>query len=312
MNYTKKVRLFTHTDMDGYAALVVARCYFKEEDIFVEHCNYDNVDDRVEHFMNTVTEDKQYVFITDISVKREDIADKLDICDKLFPKITVKLLDHHQSALHLNKYDFAKVMVEKDGELICGAKLFYQYLVEELGFKRKPTLEKWLKIVNDYDTWLWENKYHYELPKFWNELFFTYDNDTFVDNVLKKIKKGNLDFNDTDNLLLNIEHSKQANYIKGKLKTLTEKKILGYNCVICFAEQYLAELATAMYEANPDSDIQIIITSRSISYRCRNNDNNVNLSEFAANFGGGGHAKAAGSVINKDIQNEYLKLLFNE
>lgn len=308
----KKVRLFTHNDLDGYANYIILRCYFKKENIFVEYCTHDNIDNRIENFMNTINNKVDYVFITDIAMKNEELAKKLDICNTLFEDITVRLEDHHKDSLHLNKFNFANIEIERNGELICGSNLFYQYLTKQLHFPKIKILENWLKIVNDYDTWLWEDKYNYKLPKYWNELFFLYERNMFVENVLEKLIRNDISFSKTDNILLNIEHGKQENYIKVRVKNAIEKKIQGYKCIIAFGEQYINELSTALYEAFPNSEIQIVITGKSISYRVRNKNLKIDLNQFSNKYNGGGHEYAAGSSISNEIKEEYLKLLFKE
>ena len=187
-----------------------------------------------------------------------------------------------------------------------------EYLIEELNFPKINILEKWLKLVNDYDTWLWEDKYKYDLPKYWNKLFFLYDRNMFVDNVLDKLKKENITFNKIDKLLLNVEHSKQDSYIKTRVKNAVIKEIQGYNCVIAFAEQYINELSTTLYETYPNCQIQIVVTGKSISYRVRDKSLNIDLNKFASKYDGGGHKYAAGSSISNEIRDKYLKLIFKE
>lgn len=308
----KKVRLFTHNDLDGYAAYITARCYFPKEDIFVEYCTHENIDDRLEHFMKTINYGVDYVFITDIAMKTIETANKIAICDALMEDVTVKLLDHHEDALFLNNYSFGKVEVERDGEFICGSMLFYDYLINELHFPKNDTLAQWLKLVNDYDTWLWEDKYHYELPKLWNELFFFYERNLFVENTLKKIQRKNLDFSNIEKMYLDLEHGKQKQYVKSRVKNSFLKEILGYKCAIAFGEQYINELATGLYEEYPESEIQIIITGKNISYRSRNKDLCIDLNDFASHFNGGGHKNAAGSPITIEMREAYLNLLFKE
>lgn len=308
----KKVQLFTHNDLDGYANYIILRCYFKKENIFVEYCTHNNIDNRIEHFMNTVNYNVNYIFITDISMKNEKLAEKFEICNILFEDITIKLQDHHKDSLFLNKFNFANVELERNGEPICASMLFYRYLTRYLHFPRKKILEDWLKLVNDYDTWLWEDKYNYELPKYWNELFFLYERNMFVDNVLEKIARGNINFTKTDQILLDIEHGKQKNYIRTRIKNTILKTIQGYKCAITFGEQYINELSSALYDAYPNSEIQIIITGKNISYRTRNKDLKIDLNDFANKYGGGGHKFAAGSNIPDNIREEYLKILFKE
>ena len=306
-----KVRLFTHTDLDGYANYIIARCYFKEENIKVEYCNYDNLDVKIRHFLGRKNPNANYLFITDMSVKTNAVITKLERKAKEGTMV-VKLLDHHKNGLSLNKFSFATVKVKEDGELVCGSMLFYRYLINELGFERNLILEQWLKYVNDYDTWLWEDKYHYELPKHWNELFMLYDKNRFVLNVLEKIEAGDLTFSEFDTLLLDIEHGKQKNYIRTRINHVIHRTIQNRKCVIVFAEQYTNELTSAMYDAFPDSEIQIVIGSKGISYRCRNKELDIDLDVFAALYGGGGHEKSAGSCIADEMQGKYLDILFQE
>jgi oligoribonuclease NrnB/cAMP/cGMP phosphodiesterase (DHH superfamily) len=296
--------------LDGYAAYIILRCYFKKENINVEYCTHGNIDDRVEKFMGTVNYKIDYMFITDISIKDEELAKKLEICNLLFKDIKLKMLDHHEDGLGFNKYSFADVEIERDGRLICGSSLFYQYLISELNFPRLGTLETWLDIVNDYDTWMWEEKNN-KLAKNWNELFYLYERNKFVENTVEKINNQNIKFNKIDKILLDTEHEKQDMYIKTKVKTALMKTIQGFNCVVVFAEQYVNELSSALYEKFPNSDIQIVITGKSISYRARNQKPEIDLNAFASAYGGGGHKYAAGSTITNETKNEYLKLLFN-
>ena len=88
------IKLFTHTDLDGVSCEILGRIAFRE-DINVTRCNYGDIDNKVEEFLNNV-EEYNKLFITDISVSKK-IADKLNsISDKVI------LLDHHKTALWLN------------------------------------------------------------------------------------------------------------------------------------------------------------------------------------------------------------------
>ena len=44
---------------------------------------------------------------------------------------------------------------------------------------------------------------------------------------------------------------------------------------------------------------------------CRTAKDNVNLSEIAALFGGGGHAKAAGLPVGDEIRNMVIEQIFH-
>lgn len=64
-----------------------------------------------------------------------------------------------------------------------------------------------------------------------------------------------------------------------------------------------------MKESFPEADILIIIGSKGISYRCRD-DKDIHLDEFAKKFGGGGHPKAAGSQITSKMREQMIACIF--
>ena len=124
-----RVKLFTHTDLDGIGCAVLAYLAFGKENVDVEYCNYDDIDDKVEVFMEDCDLYRSYnqIFITDISVS-DSVANMIDILDRVDRR--VQLFDHHGTALFLNKYDWC--MIKEDIYLpniikTCGTELFCVY-----------------------------------------------------------------------------------------------------------------------------------------------------------------------------------------
>lgn len=302
------IKLFSHVDLDGVSPFILLNYYYPMETINYQFCNYNDINQYVQNFLDS----KEYlnyeaIYITDISIS-EELAEKLEKITKE-TTITIRLFDHHATALNLNKFDFCSVMTEKNNELTCGTQLFYDYLTDELNFDKKDFISRYVKYVNDYDTWLWATKYKYDLPDQWNTLFYFYGKQIFVENVLNKFKNNTTMFSDTDNLILTVEANKKHLYIQNKIKDVLKKEIDGKDCVIVFAESYTNDLATALKNKYPNSDIQIIVGQKGISYRCRDNTD-INLCEFAKQFGGGGHPKAAGSSISKEQREKMIQVLF--
>ena len=305
----ERIKLYTHIDMDGDGSLILLKYFYPLTEIDVSFCGYGNIDKEIEEM---IEDDFNYdaIYITDISPSEETL-EKLEKAVK-GKNIELRLFDHHKTALVLNKFDFCEVTVEKDGEAICGTKLFYNYLVEEKREETNETIDEFVKLVNDYDTWLWETKYHYDKPVDLNTLFTFYGKKLFAENMLEKFYANSVEFNEFDMLILNSENNKKKSYVAGKMKDLFFKNIQGKECVIVFAEQYTNELTSAMYLEYPECDIQIVIGQYGISYRCRNNESDIDVSEIAKHFGGGGHAKAAGSRIQKEARERYLDLIFED
>ena len=162
------------------------------------------------------------VFITDISVN-EEVAEIIECYkdEKVYPKIT--LLDHHPTALELNKYEWANVIIKDkliwssvdfnaDQEYkVSGTYLFYKWLNENnynmesikcLGDQRN--LSFFVETVRRYDTWEWKTIFNIEEPKLWNDLFYILGRDIFMDKIFQKIQ-ARMEFDETDNLLLKLE-----------------------------------------------------------------------------------------------------------
>ena len=78
-----KVKLFTHTDLDGIGCAILAYLAFGKENVDVEYCNYDDIDDKVEKFMEDGDLYRSYnqIFITDISVS-DSVANMINISDR--------------------------------------------------------------------------------------------------------------------------------------------------------------------------------------------------------------------------------------
>lgn len=309
-----KVKLFTHTDFDGISNSILAYLAFVEENVDVEYCNYDDVDKKVRDFWfgeELMNYDK--VFITDISIK-EELAIMIDatlINHKDLPKLI--LIDHHKTALNLNKYDWCAVNIEDEKGLCSGTSLFFEYLneneyllsdTEDYCFE---SLKEFVEIVRRYDTWEFKTKYHVEIPKKFNDLLYILGRDEFIDSILDKIEiHCDLTFNNAENLLLELRQKDIDKYIKTKNKYLIKHPVGGYNAGIVFAELYVSELGNEICKLNPDIDfVAIINPSHSVSYRTIKD-----VSEIAKMYEGGGHAKASVSPITDRMRLDIIKTIF--
>lgn len=138
------IKLFTHTDLDGVGCAVLAKLAFGE-DVDIEYCDYSNVNEKVKYYLKTGDDNLSYIYITDISVN-EETAKLLDERGGSY------LLDHHSTALGLNKYPWCKVVVEDlKGLKTSGTKMFHHWLsmngslTEEL--ENNKALDKFAELV---------------------------------------------------------------------------------------------------------------------------------------------------------------------
>ena len=300
------IKLFTHTDLDGVSCEILGKIAF-EEDINVVRCNYGDIDAKVEEFINSA-EEYDKLFITDISVNKE-IADKLlSISDKVI------LLDHHKTALWLNEYPYALVQVEDESiGKMCGAYLFYEYLKKNhKEFDDTPALKLFIDYVRMYDTWEWKEKYDNIIPKRLNDLMYIDGPNEFIDKMVYRLGNNLFIFDDTDLMKLQIEQTYINSYIAQKNETLMVNDDLfpEYTVGITFADKYISELGNKLCELHPELDFVVLINMSTLTVSYRTVKNDLDLSDIAKGFGGGGHPKASGSRFDASIVNDMLNNIF--
>lgn len=305
-----KIKIFTHTDLDGVGCAIIAYLAFGKKNVDVEYCNYDDVDDKVEAFMENEDLYRSYdsIFITDISVS-DQVASMIDCLDKV--ERTVRLFDHHETALRLDNYFWCTIYEYLDAVKTSGTELFYLYLRNTLSLMHdqitQNKLSRFVSIVRDYDTWRWKELGEDGLvSKQMNDLFHIYGRDKFIELAMKRIMFSTSPlhqdewFSETDLLLLEQKQEDIDIYVEQKEKQITVKTDQWGNTYgVIFAERYFSELGNRLCEIHPEiAYITMIDISRGrVSYRTIRD--NINLgTEIAHNYGGGGHPKAAGSTFD--------------
>ena len=173
------VRLFSHTDLDGIGCGILAQLAFGKDNVEISYCDYDNIDSSVREYLETEQDNTIPIYITDIRVNEET-------AELLNKRGNVKLLDHHLTALGLNKYDWCDIVIEDSkGIKTSGTMLFYHWLgmngclSEELD--NNKALERFAELVRDYDTWRWSTLGDDGIIcKQVNDLLYLYGRDDFV------------------------------------------------------------------------------------------------------------------------------------
>lgn len=320
-----KIKLFSHCDLDGIGCGVLGILAYGKENIDIEYCNYNDINEKVKEYINNKKYlDYDITYITDISISK-DLAEYIT---NYHPKEykegfnlseNFMLYDHHPTALNLNKYWWCNVEITLGSkEKTSGTRMFYDYLKEngdlesyETTYERSINLCDFVEIVRRYDTWQWKADNDL-IPKQWNDLFDIMGRKDFIESILYRLTHYDiLGFSDFDLQLLKYRQREIDNYIESKDKELIIKDILGHRAGIIFGEQYHSEVGNRLSEIHPELDFIIIINiSKTISYR--NIDNKINLGKDVAEiFGGGGHPNAAGSPISDEVRNKLIDKLFN-
>lgn len=314
-----KIKLFSHCDLDGVGCAILAYLAFERENVDVEYCDYKNVDEKVEGFIEDEKLFRSYdaVFITDISIS-DSVANMIDILDQ--PPKKVRLFDHHATALWLNKYGWCEVLIENPSTnvLTCGTELFWNYLdrhgyFDDTLYDKFHNIITFTEIVRDYDTWRWKELGEKGIVcKQLNDLLDIYGREDFIDYMIDSICA------DSRELFPNIFGTAQAlldqkqkdidSYVAEKDKQLqiaTDQ--FGNTFGWVFAERYFSELGNRLCELHEELSYvaMIDISHGLVSFRSVREDIDLG-GEIAHSLGGGGHKKAAGSRFNAVRVGKYV------
>ena len=298
----KKMLIISDNDLDGTGAIVVAKTAFPYIEYITPERNLLNkaVEDAI------LSDKYDYIFMTDCSISDENTEHIVEEYVSKGNKFI--LLDHHKSALHLNKYEWAQVKVETDGLKHCGTELIYKYLLD-LGFKMDG-LEEFVEMVRSYDTWDWARTNN-PVPERLNILYWNYsDKEKFIsDMVIRGIYKLGL-MSDRDNAVVDTVKRMDDKYIEERKTMFTSKTYGKYNVAVLFTDRCVSQLGNIICKENEDIDFCCLVdlNRNKVSMRCVKDT--VDVSQIAQMFNGGGHSKAAGFVFADDIKDKVMNLIF--
>ncbi|WP_028559831.1 DHH family phosphoesterase [Paenibacillus pinihumi] len=301
-----RIKLFTHTDLDGVGCAVVAWHAFGTA-VDIEYCDYPNVNEKVAAFLDDPGQLGLYdeVFITDISVN-EEVAEHIDADNSLTAR-KWRLLDHHATAEWLNRYEWATVLVEvyeyhSDSTVKqSGAHMLYWRTEGDF----ISEIEPFIAAVRSYDTWDW-TKTGDTAAKDLNDLFWLIGRDRFLERFVADLS---VTLTESERMLLDIERERIDRYKESKLHQVTVKQIGGYTVGIVFADRYQSEVGSYIVMERADIDfVAMIDPARSVSYRSADGRTDVGL--FAKSRGGGGHKHAAGSPVTDELRQAIIDTIF--
>ncbi|GAA0327247.1 oligoribonuclease NrnB [Bacillus carboniphilus] len=301
-------KLFTHNDLDGVSCGIVARLAFGDK-VDVRYNSVMGLDHQVERFLESDKKHKDvHMLITDLSVNEKNAK---GLNDYVKEGGKVDLIDHHKTAIHLNDYSWGHVTVEyEDGRLASATSLLYEFLVEKDLLKPSGALEEYVELVRQYDIWEWEKNENIKAKQL-NDLFFMVSLDEFEEKMVARLQDADhFEYDDFEEKLLEMEEDKIERYIRRKKRELVQTFIGDYCTGIVHAESYHSELGSELGKEHSHLDYITILNmgGRKISFRTIHD--NVDVSAVAGQFGGGGHAKAAGCSMNEESYELYVKAAF--
>lgn len=292
-----KMKLFTHTDLDGAGSAVLAMLMDADTDI--QFCENAEVDTAVRRFIDSAEYEKYTdVVIADLSVSPEtaEMIDRnafTEYGDQRF-----HLLDHHKTAQHLNKYSWAVVAVSIAGVLQSGTQLFYDCIskiFEFDKFNKNSVVDSFVEGVRSWDTWDWksnEDYYAEKLATLHNEIGLQ----DFVLNMHTNLSQGRM-FSDPNITVIELAQSREWRYIQSMKTRWTPVKYGDLIFAGIIASQYTSKLGNVISSEHPELAGVVILTEFGLSFRTTRDD--VDVSEIAKQLGGGGHSKAAGVTLDE-------------
>ncbi len=219
-------------------------------------------------------------------------------------KEKIKHFDHHATESENKKYLFVNVVLDKNGEVVCGTSLLHDYFVKNELYGKDLNAEKvqgFVEATRCRDNWL-KQMSGYSLGCDLSELALMYGNDTYINKMCEALSKGKQLISDTDRELIQRRYDEIEKYIKKCDDRLVFMNLNGRNIGVSFSEQYRSEVGNALSRRHTDLDYFLIVNMMRGQYSLRTTRDDVHVGNIAQAFNpsGGGHPKAAGFDINNN------------
>lgn len=298
--------LFTHNDLDGVSCGIIAKLAFGE-DVTVSYNSIGRLNQSVGAFLEQATPD-DILFVTDLSVNEENEG---RISQFVADGGKALLIDHHKTSLHLNTYPWASVTVkQEDGKLTSATSLFYEYVVKQNWLSQSENIKEYVELVRQYDTWEWEANANLDAKRL-NDLFFMFSIEEFEEKIINKLASDDsFDFNEVEKTLLKVEESRVDRYIKRKKREVYQVAVGPHVAGVVHAESYHSELGNELSKEYSHLDYIAItmVGGKRMSFRTMHDD--IDVSEVAGKYEGGGHQKAAGCNLTEKAFKQFVEQTF--
>lgn len=294
MNANARITLFTHTDFDGAACEVVARCAYGSRVEEVRYVDYNNVDQETRNWLLGQKEEEspQIVFFTDICPSQELVKEIVGAVED--GEFEACIIDHHKTTAWLQEYTEFPWIVQD--QAACGAKLFSMWLrnVVDIALDNEP-LDGFIALADVYDRWQKESsdypagarlhrlvgflgfeefvKLHVEFPLAGLATRFDYIAERLAAKEARQLEA-----------ILD-EHVIGAEFFHDKKRR-------------CYAmlnvTAYASQIGNAILEHDVGVDYVVMLNPMYNKVDLRSRKGGVDVAAIAKGFGGGGHQPAAG------------------
>ncbi|MFP4645590.1 MAG: DHHA1 domain-containing protein [Candidatus Woesearchaeota archaeon] len=265
---------YHHDDEDGWASAAIVELKHPETDF--QECHNDYAYDLVSGY--------DEVYVVDFSFSQVDFQTLVAQNEKVI------WIDHHKSAI-------AQISLELEGlrdSSRAACALTWLYCFPE------HSLPPVIAHIEDVDLWKFSLEYTSEFLAYLNSLLLPGKEVGIIKNILETYSEK--DYASAYEIGEHISRFEKAGVTK-QAHSGVRQKLFGHEAVVFFASRQASLLGHIALDIYADAEIAVIIRyiedtsgQRRFKYSLRSRHDEVDVSEIASRFGGGGHAGAAGFV----------------
>lgn len=330
----KRIKHISHEDLDGEFAFVLS-AYAKRHTV-PKSIDYTGIQPN-ELYNEILLETIPYldiydlVIITDLNISEEvyqildQYNEKFLVFDHHINKLTNENGEFENDWLIINSHEDVEYIDSRLKKVVvrrktCATKLYWNYLKETqrgISERNNHLVEGLVDIVRIYDTYEFRNSSddfpteRYKLCKAFapkvNMLFHAIPSYLFMEYMISFINRNKplsrlLSSDDKYPMIKYIidnEHEKNEIYVHRKVKSTYIDNFHGVKTGIVFSDSNISEIGYKVLQTKPEIDMCMIINGNMISLRSRIGSD-IDVSEIASVYGGGGHVNASGFTLSKD------------
>lgn len=297
-----KAFIISDSDLDGAGAVTLAKILYPN--IRVSTPNRDLINETLIQAINSGK--YETILMTDCSPTGQDTINAIN--EFVNAGNDFVLLDHHKTALELNKYSWSKVKVETNNHKHCGTELLYLYF-KELGVDVSKYSE-FVELVRSYDTWDWFSNEDI-MPEKLNRLYYFLGLEKFILNMAYKIYNDRPLFTKEDDIVLSTIDSLDNQYIEERKTMFDTIDYEGLKVAVIFTDRCVSKLGNIICRENPDIDFCCLVDLNRQKCSMRSVEGKTDVSVIAKKYNGGGHSQASGFNLNDKAKQDLLKNIFN-
>lgn len=326
-----RMKHISHLDLDGYGSTLLSEIlalFYPIGGMSLETKNIlpnklmSELEDTFEHI-----DDYDLIVITDLAINEKIV----NLVNTHPQGNKVRVFDHHVCDIENLPENF--VVSDKSpikvNKLTCATELYYNFIRNDKIYglihneNVRRALGYFVECIRIYDTFeFWDTRNdpineiditYYDAPRL-NTLFHIMERDEFKEYIKNYIFSSQWErlTLSTDQYpwiskILELENYKNTKYVESAIRrmvkvpfkyTIYKNEVvydLDYLCGVIFAEKSSPVIANTALERHTDIDFCAVVSNNQVSIYT--NKENIDVSQIAKIFGGGGHKEAAGFTI---------------